>query len=226
MTEDVNIEEIVDKYLDIESRLKIIGSYYPSEAGICMRRIYYSYILPKKEDKHMLRIFALGNNIHSFIAEALKNSNKFSSVEEEKSTRINYKDDDTSFSIYGRIDDEVTTTDGKKIIIEVKSVSDILKVNEPDEKHLMQLNFYLKSENADYGLLVYIDKKNMEIKQFRVEFDSTLYEKTVQRIKDLDFHLKNGKLPPAEYYFNDQKVWECKYCPYRNECLEAIAKGI
>ncbi len=225
MPEEINIGEIIDKFLDTESRAKVIGSYYPSEAGMCMRRVYYSYMIPKSEDRHSLRIFALGNNIHSFLADALKTAGDFSVVNEEVPVRINYSDEETTFSIYGRMDDFIVTQEGKKIIIEAKSVSDINRVESPDEKHLMQINLYLKAEAADYGMLVYIDKKNMDIRQFRVDFNEELYNKTVQRIKDLDLHLKTGKLPPAEYYFNDQKVWECKYCPYRNECMEAIAKG-
>ncbi len=223
---DIDVGEIIDEYLNEESRPKKVGAYYPSEIGMCIRRSYYSYVLPKPTERAALRIFALGNNVHSFLAAALKDSKEFSLVEEEKPIKIEYNEDGASFTIYGRIDDYVVTrATNKKIIIEAKSVGDISRVEEPDPKHVMQIMLYLNAEQADYGLLVYADKKNLAIRQFRVDYDNGLHKKTMTRFKDLDYHLKNKKLPPAEYYFDTKKVWECKYCPYFNECMQAIANG-
>ena len=223
---DIDVGEIIDEYLNEESRPKKVGAYYPSEIGMCIRRSYYSYVLPKPTERAALRIFAMGNNVHSFLAAALKDSKEFSLVEEEKPIKIECDEDGASFTIYGRIDDYVVTrATNKKIIIEAKSVGDISRVEEPDSKHVMQIMLYLNAEQADYGLLVYADKKNLAIKQFRVDYDNGLHKKTITRFKDLDYHLKNKKLPPAEYYFDTKKVWECKYCPYFNECMQAIANG-
>ncbi len=224
---DIDITDIIDNFLEEESRPKKIGVYFPSESGMCMRRSYYSYVLPKPTDRTALRIFALGNNLHSFIAEALKASDIFSLVEEEKPLKIKYEDSDTVFYIYGRMDDYVVTKDTKKkIIIEAKSVSDINKVNEPEPKHIMQLMLYLGAEKVDYGLLVYADKKNLSIRQFKIDYDDKTYNKVISRFKDLDYHLKKNILPPAEYYFDPKRVWECRYCPYFNDCMQAIANGL
>ena len=220
---DVDVGSIIDEYLNEESRPKTIGAYYPSEIGMCMRRSYYSYFIAKPTETSALRIFALGNNVHEFIAKALKESSTLAVAEEEKPIRINYQDENTKFTIYGRIDDYIETKTGKKIIIEAKSTGDITKVNEPDPKHKMQISLYLAAQKADYGLLVYADKKNLEIKQFKVEYNEEEYKKVMQRFKDLDYHLRNKILPPAEYYFDNKKVWECKYCPYYKECMQALA---
>ena len=223
---DIDIGRIIDDHLDEEARPKKIGAYYPSEIGMCIRRSYYSYISPKPTEPGALRIFALGNNLHAFIADVLKKSDEFSFVEDEKPIRIPYKDEKTSFTIYGRIDDFVITKNtNKKIIIEAKSVGDVTKVNEPETKHIMQLMLYLSAMEADYGMLLYADKKNLDIRQFRVDYDNTVYNKIITRFRDLDFHLRNKKLPPAEYYFDAKKVWECKYCPYFNDCMQAIANN-
>lgn len=225
-TIDIDIGAIVDEYLYEESRPKTIGAYYPSEIGMCIRRSYYSYTTPKPTEKGALRIFALGNNLHSFLAEALKDSKEFALVEEEKPVRVEHKDNEASFTVYGRIDDYVVTKNtNKKIIIEAKSVGDINRVTEPEQKHVMQLMLYLSAMEADYGMLVYADKKNLEIRQFRVDYDNELHNKIMTRFKDLDYHLRKKLLPPAEYYFDAKKVWECKYCPYFNECMQAIANN-
>lgn len=223
-TTDIDVADIIDNFLEEESRPKTVGVYFPSESGMCMRRSYYTYLLPRPTDKAALRIFALGNNVHSFIAEALKSSDIFSLVEEERPLKISYEDKDTSFKVYGRIDDYVVTKDtGKKIIIEAKSVGDINRVDEPEPKHVMQLMLYLGAEEADYGLLVYADKKNLSIRQFRVDYDDDVYKKIVGRFKELDSHLREKRLPPAEFYFDSKKAWGCKYCPYFSECMQAIA---
>lgn len=223
---DIDIGQIIDAHLNEESRPKKIGSYYPSEIGMCIRRSYYSYVAPKPTESAALRIFALGNHLHSFIAEVLKESDEFSLVEDEKPIKIDYKDEKSSFTIYGRMDDYVVTKGtNKRIIIEAKSVGDITKVNAPDPKHVMQLMLYLSAHEADYGMLLYADKKNLEVRQFRVDYDESIYKKIMTRFKDLDIHLKEKRLPPAEYYFDSKKVWECKYCPYFNDCMQAIANN-
>ena len=222
---DVDVGAVIDEYLDEEERPRKLGVYFPSEIGACLRRSYYGYLSPKPADATARRIFALGNNLHAFIAEALKASSAFSLVEDETPIRIDYKDEDSPFSIFGRIDDYVVTHSGKKIIIEAKTVSDVSKVEKPEDKHVMQVMLYLNAKEADYGLLVYLDKKNMRIRQFRVDYDDAAHNKVMDRFKDLDIHLRNKKLPPAEYYFNDEKVWECKYCPYYNECMKAIIES-
>lgn len=223
---EINIGDIIDEYLNEETRPKRIGSYYPSEIGMCIRRSYYSYFISKPTEPKALRIFALGNNVHEFIARALKDSDRFEVVEEEKPIKINYVDGETSFSIYGRIDDYVVSKgNAKKVIIEAKSTSDVDKITVPEDKHVMQIMLYLAAEKTDYGIIVYADKKNLQIKQFKVEYNESVYNKVIQRFKDLDYHLKKKKLPPAEYYFDNKKVWECKYCPYYNECMQAIANG-
>ena len=220
---DIDVGGIIDEYLNEESRPKKIGSYYPSEIGMCIRRSYYSYFIQKPTETTALRIFALGNKVHEFIAKALKESESLTIAEEEKPIRIGYKDEETEFMIYGRIDDYVETKNGKKIIIEAKSTGDITKVTGPDPKHKMQISLYLAAQPADYGLLVYADKKNLEIKQFKIEYNEEEYKKVIQRFKDLDYHLRNKLLPPAEYYFDNKKVWECKYCPFYQECMQALA---
>ncbi|MCL5101635.1 MAG: PD-(D/E)XK nuclease family protein [Candidatus Parvarchaeota archaeon] len=223
---DIDIGCIIDDYLEEEGRPKTVGAYYPSEIGMCIRRSYYSYVLPKPTEAGALRIFALGNNLHAFIADVLKKSDEFSFVEDERPIKIPYKDEKSSFTIYGRIDDYVITKNtNKKIIIEAKSVGDVLKINEPEPKHVMQLMLYLSAMEADYGMLLYADKKNLNIRQFRVDYDDSVYAKIITRFRDLDLHLRNKKLPPAEYYFDAKKVWECKYCPYFKECMQAIANN-
>ena len=94
---DVDVGNIIDEYLEEKSRPKTIGAYYPSEIGMCMRRSYYSYFISKPTETSALRIFALGNNVHEFIAKALKGSSTLAVAEEEKPIRITYADENIYF---------------------------------------------------------------------------------------------------------------------------------
>ncbi|MEM0143840.1 MAG: hypothetical protein QXL94_07865, partial [Candidatus Parvarchaeum sp.] len=85
---DIDVGDIIDEYLNEKTRPKTIGAYYPSEIGMCIRRSYYSYFITKPTETSALRIFALGNNVHEFIAKALKNSETLTLAEEEKPIRI------------------------------------------------------------------------------------------------------------------------------------------
>ena len=85
------------------------GVYYPSEAGYCLRKLFYSYTQPPKiHGDDTLAIFALGDAVHEKIATMLNRAPKCRLIANEKSYvgTVDLEGGD-GFTISGRLDDLV-----------------------------------------------------------------------------------------------------------------------
>ncbi len=98
----VDFDKLIDDHIKREYKPKGIGRYYPSEAGSCLRKVWYSYKYPTEIDPDLRKIFEMGNIIHDFIVEVLK-SEKTPQVELLKS-EFPFKEKIEDFLISGRID--------------------------------------------------------------------------------------------------------------------------
>lgn len=70
----------------------------------------------------------------------------------------------------------------------------------PKDYHLAQLNLYLKVTKTDWGVLVVINRDNLDYVVYKVNYDDELYERTVNHCNDTEqayFKFKQtGELPP------------------------------
>jgi CRISPR/Cas system-associated exonuclease Cas4 (RecB family) len=85
------------------------GVYYPSEAGYCIRKLFYSYTEPPKiYGDETLGIFALGDAVHEKIGSMLNRSPGVRLIANEKSfVSVVDLDGVDGFTISGRLDDLV-----------------------------------------------------------------------------------------------------------------------
>ncbi len=186
------------------------GTYYPSYLGYCLRKQYYIYTIGERVTPEALAIFMTGQGVHEIVAKAFSESTTVESVEEK--ITLNFTDD---IRLSGRIDIIIVDIDGKKYIIEVKSASRI--PDSPYESHMIQLEIYLHSLNVDDGFVLYWNKRSGEVKAFSVKKSSEWLGKIYERAAMLHYHMNMAQLPPPEAYLNG-RAWECKRCPYLNEC--------
>jgi hypothetical protein len=115
----IDFNKMIDAYLKKEHRPKGMGRYFPSEIGICMRKTWYSYKHPQEIKAELLRVFEVGNIMHTFVVEVLK-SEKNPDVELLKS-EFPFKYDVDDFVISGRIDNLILVKiSGKSVLVEVK----------------------------------------------------------------------------------------------------------
>ncbi len=213
----IDFDNLIENYLKRDLKPKIIGRYYPSEAGYCIRKLWYSYKYPKETDKDVIKIFEVGNMIHSFIVDVIA-SQKNPSIElMESESPFELSVDD--FIISGRIDDVVMLkVDGKVIIVEVKSTRNVNYIKEPIKTHVAQLMIYMHAKKIKDGILVYIEKNSLKTKSFDVKYDKNQLEKILDRFRELHKHLKDDTLPRAEAKENEDMKWMCRYCPYKEDC--------
>jgi len=213
----INFDKMVDDHIAREHKPKQIGRYYPSEIGNCLRKLWYSYKYPQKMEPDLLKIFEAGNIIHGFVVEVLK-SEKNKEVQLLQS-EVPFKIEMEDYIISGRVDDLViVNSNGKKMLIEVKSTKNLVSIDKPQHNHVMQLLFYMNALEIHEGLVLYVDKNNLKSKIFEIPFDPIKSAEIVDRFSFLHKHLKKNELPLDEAKKVSDMKWMCKYCEYKSKC--------
>lgn len=214
----IDFNRLIDNHLAREStHKKAIGKYYPSEIGGCIRKTWYSYKNPKPTEAKLARIFHTGDMLHEFVVDVIisEKNPEVELLEAEFPIKIEEKD----FLISGRIDSIILVKlNNEKVLVEVKSCKYLPK--EHKEEHEAQLQLYMHATQIHEGIILYIQKDNLESKSFSIKYDEKKIEKIIERFKILDSSLKKGEIPEAEAKHNEEKSWMCDYCPWKTECWE------
>jgi len=215
----IDFNELVGNYLSRTSSPRQVGRYYPSQIGSCLRKVWYSYLYPVETSAELTRVFELGNMLHEFIVRVIQ-SDKNPTVELLES-EFPFRCEIDDFTISGRIDDLVLVkADSKKVLVEVKSTSNSDYVTEPHASHAMQLQLYLHFFGIDDGLVVYIDKRNMQCKNFAIRYDVEQTLAAFERFRTLHGHLTHKSVPEAEARSSEKTIWQCTKCEYRDRCYQ------
>lgn len=214
----IDFNQMIDNHLKREYKPKGIGRYFPSEIGMCLRKIWYSYKFPVEIKPDLLKIFEVGNIMHDFVVEVLK-SEKNPDVELLKS-EFSFQESIDDFVISGRVDNLILIKlSGKNVLVEVKSTPNIEFVNETSSHHEMQLQLYMHSTGVHNGIILYIDKKNLQSKVFEVKYDENEAREIINRFRILHKHLTTDEIPEPEARSADSKMkWMCRYCEYFEKC--------
>lgn len=216
------IDEIIDKHLEREEKKRKVGVYFCSEIPYCMRRTWYSYKVNRPYPPETKRVFERGNVYHEWLAKIFSKSTIVKSTEAE--ARLIIPDPQTGIVIRGRVDDFITIEDGgKRYVCEIKTTADISYTTAVSKHHLYQITPYLLIDYDDEGKplpgkVIYIDSRNLSIKEFNVEFDLKILQKILQRARKLHNHLLENSLPEAESKGINEDKWLCRYCLYADLC--------
>ncbi len=169
-------------------------------------------------DTDSLKIFEIGNLLHDFVFHVFKNeknAHKIKFIEAELPVKMDFKD----FLVSGRLDDVVVAVeDSRKMIIEVKSVADVRRMDKPNKNHVMQLQFYMHATGIKDGIVLYIDKKNLKTKAFEIAYDEKHSKDIVKRFSILHKLLTSDVLPIDEAKQSEETLWMCGMCEYRSKC--------
>ncbi len=174
---------------------------YVSEAGKCIRYVYFSRVIGQIEDKNKLPQVKNGKNLHKNFQDVMVKLFK-EYIEVEKPVKFIRK----NLILKGRVD--ILTESG---VIEIKTCNRMPRY--PYENHLRQINIYMKLTNKTRGLLIYINQNNEEDrKYFEVNFDPELFEEDMMRFEELMKAVEN-KIPPRK-----EPSPLCKFCEYKEFC--------
>ena len=220
---DFNI--LVENFLKRELKPRKDGVYYPSEVGGCLRKSWYSYKNPKQLDSDLIKIFQAGELIHEFVATVLK-SEKNPHIELigcEEPFQIHHE----LFTISGRIDDLILLKeDNIKVLVEVKSTSNVDVVQEAKDAHVLQLMVYMRALDIHKGVILYMEKNSLNTKTFTVDYDEKKWRFVLNRFKTLHESIITNTIPDPEGRIDPSMRWLCGRCPYRQDCYEQTPQDV
>ena len=218
------LKELIDQFYlererEKEERERV--RFYVSESGKCPRAIFFRFKrAPKKElEAERLRVFEFGNHIQQIVLRPLFSKGIV------RTTEVPIPPQEI---ISGRADIVISDEQGQPLLVEVKSISgkkvDFKKMEKPMPEHYEQLQLYLHYFKIPKGIILYVNKDTLELKEFIFDYDKNLVNLLMARFEELKSKIESNIVPSrlADYPFN----WQCKSCEYREICDIASAGQI
>jgi CRISPR/Cas system-associated exonuclease Cas4 (RecB family) len=199
-----------------------IGTYRCSRITRCIRSAFFDFHIKKPYGDRTMRIFSAGKSVHAAVEKAF---GTFGSNFDEVKTEVSLVKEIEDFRITGHAD-LLINVDGAPIIVELKSIKslweydeakDKYNIKDPQTRHLDQANLYMGMAGVKKAWIVYIQKNDLQVRTFVVDFDPEHFAYMVERAKRLHKNLKADVIPEAEFKMRGLKV-ECKRCLYKTEC--------
>jgi len=203
------LKEHIDNFYTSHEKDRDRVKFWISESGKCARQIYFSFKkFPKKaKDARVLRIMDHGDYTHMRIMSVLF------ALGLVKATEIEIPSQEI---VSGRAD-AIVNIEGKPVVVEIKSISSygFQKLEKPRREHLCQVQLYLHYFKIPSGILIYENKDNQDLKEFRVEYDEKISKSLIEEFEIIKHMIENNIVPPIPMGLED---WECQYCDYAEEC--------
>jgi len=94
-------------------------------------------------------------------------------------------------------------------------------LNEPKEENVDQVQLYLHYFKIPKGILLYVDKDKLELKEFLVNYDKNRAEDLLKKLSDIKNKIDKNIIPSRIPGYPDD--WQCGFCSFRGIC--DIANG-
>lgn len=237
------LEEIQDNVLHIMdeaqrnylwgSNHKRLNTWHVSDfVSECLRKTQYTKTHPAKFDPSKAKIFWLGHVIHEALPLAKLNEVQMCyNIETEMGLTAqeveNRSLDELGSVITGTLDDLIPLGNGEWVIADKKTYSGggYYKKTAPDPSYRLQLDIYrvlLEATlgiNANYGCLLYLDKK-ADMAATPIAFDLTPIEETKKKMRDILKELQSGDATANPCWLcNGANKKGAIYCDYKDICM-------
>ncbi len=212
------LKELIDKfYLDKEKE-KEQHHFYITDAGKCPRAIFFKFknVPRTKMAPEVLRMFDHGDYIQMQILNSLF------SLGIVRAAEVKIPPHEL---ISGRAD-AIVTLNNELYVVDFKSMNSLVfrNLQEPKEENVNQLQLYLHFFKIPKGILLYINKDTLELKEFLIEYNPALVEKLLKELTELKEKIDANIIPARIPGWPDD--WQCQYCPFKEICKMAGGKEI
>lgn len=199
------------------------GVFHASWLGYCPRNILLSKQGIKENDAESLGRFMVGTLVHEFMEEEVSKVLP-DHVEMEESIPDIEQGDLTFVGTADAVDHE------NEVIYDFKTRANWYKFNPPIDRHIDQLQVYMKAFGYDKAKVVYISKSDMEIKTWPeeeedfIERDNSSYYQLVAKAYEVyDFIQDKGGINSVEELNEAFKPCDFYFCG--DESLTITSEG-
>jgi len=204
------LKELLDQFYIDRERDREQHHFYITDAGKCPRAIFFKFknVPREKMTPQVLRMFDHGDYIQMQIL-----SNLFSlGIVRASEVKIPPQE-----LISGRAD-AIITINNDLYVIDFKSMNSMVFKNltQPKEDNLNQIQLYLHFFKIPKGILLYINKDTLELKEFLVEYNPIVAKNLLKDLEALKTKIDSNIVP--ERIPSHPGDWQCQYCQFRGIC--------
>lgn len=200
--------------------------FHPSgDCMKCARLLYFERAESSMLEQEMIgpklqTIFKIGSSLHAMVQAWLMAMNGLDGfpVCVENEQRIH----DEEWNIGGYIDSVVKFPDSDdEIPLEIKTINSygFKNLSAPKPEHKLQVGCYIMEKNAPFGILLYVNKDDGEMKEFRVEPLDMM--NVLMKWSQVRHAVANNDPSPLGFGCKKgSREWE--RCPARNFCFRRV----
>ena len=207
------LHELIDQFYSDKHSDRDQQHFYITDAGKCSRAIFFKFKKVQREemDPRLLRLFDHGDYVQMHILSDL-----FSlGIVRASEIRIPPQE-----IISGRAD-AIVTLNNELYVVDFKSMNSMIfaKLEAAKEENVNQLQLYMHYFKIPKGILLYVNKDTLALKEFVIEYDKERSEKLMADLQTLKKKIDTDIVPDRLPDYPDN--WQCRYCPFRDICKTA-----
>ncbi len=211
------LKEFIDKFYLDRQRNREQSHFYITDAGKCPREVFFKFKnAPRTEmEAKVLRMFDHGDQVHQLIMRPLLGVREIHVVASE----VNIGPQEL---ISGRAD--AIISDGKDLyVLDIKSMNGMIFKNlvEAKEDNINQLQLYLHFFKIPRGILLYVNKDTLELKEFLVNYNPSIAKNLLEDLNKLKTKIDSNIIPSRIPDYPDN--WKCQYCAFKEICAMAAS---
>jgi len=207
------LKELIDKFYLDRQKDREQHHFYITDAGKCPRAIFFKFknVPSRKMDPRVLRMFDHGDYIQMQILSILL------SLGIVRASEVNIPPQEL---VSGRAD-AIITLGNELYVVDFKSMNSMIFKNlqGAKEENINQLQLYLHFFKIPKGLLLYVNKDTLELKEFLINYNPTLSQALLKDLTVLKSKLDANIIPQRILEYPDN--WQCQYCQFKEICSMA-----
>lgn len=210
-------KDLIDKHYLDRQKDREQYHFYITDAGKCGRTLFFKFknVPRAKREANILRLFEHGDHMHQLIMKPLLSIRDIHVVASE----VNIPPQEL---ISGRAD-AILSTGKEMFVLDIKSMNSMIFRNlaQPKEDNIDQVQLYLHYFKIPKGILLYVDKDKLELKDFIINYDKKRALGLIDVLTGIKKKIDSNIMPDriADY----PKSWQCLYCQFREVCDKAGA---
>lgn len=205
-----------------EQRTKAPNFFRPSMLSGCDRANVFHYLRvphhPPRQDGRMQRILDTGSAVHTLLQEYLSDHPDYYFAKEAR-----VLGHAGQALIRGSCDGVlIRRSDGYRFGVEIKTIAPkgFEDLRRPKPEHVQQFTIYLALQNLAWGVVLYFNKGNQELKEYAVPCDPALWQKLRERAETLYGFIERRSLPLV-----NPKTCNRLFCQSVEYCDRMVEQG-
>lgn len=210
------LKELIDQFYLDRQKDKEQHHFYITDAGKCGRALFFKFKnAPRKAiEANILRLFDHGDHMHQLIMKPLLSIRDIHVIASE----VNIPPQEI---VGGRAD--AILSDGKNMyVLDIKSMNSMIfdRITEAKEENIDQLQLYLHYFKIPKGILLYVNKNSLELKEFVIDYDKKRVLALINILNDIKKKIDSNIIPDRlpDYSYSGNGNWQCKYCQFQEVC--------